>query len=74
MNKLDKNEVFFRRHFEEFVNNYGGQWVVIANGRLIGTGTKDRIKELFTKAKKLYPTEEPHISPIPKPEEIECVL
>jgi hypothetical protein len=68
------NDEYFRDHLSGFVKEHGGEWVVIAGGKLIGFTHKEDISTLVKKARKRFPKDIPLISPIPREEELECVL
>lgn len=68
------NDEYFRKHLSEFVKGHGGEWVVIAGGELIGFIHKENISKLVNKARKLFPKDVPLISPIPREEELQCIL
>lgn len=70
----DADDKYFRKHLSTLVREHGGQWVVIAAGKLIGTGKKSQIGSLLSKARKSYPQATPFIAPIPTEDEIECAL
>lgn len=70
----DPDDHYFRKHFARLVRQYGGQWIVLAEGKLIGIGTKRDISVLLRKAQTSYPNSIPFIAPIPSKEELECVL
>ncbi|MDI6792259.1 MAG: DUF5678 domain-containing protein [bacterium] len=68
------NDEYFTEHFEELVAEHGGEWIVVARGELIGVGPKYTVREMLKKAREKFPHEIPLASPIPKEEEIECIL
>lgn len=70
----DPDDRYFRKHFARLVREYGGQWIVLAEGKLIGIGKKKNISRLIQKAQSNYPKTTPFIAPIPTKEELECVL
>ncbi len=70
----EPNDTYFKDHLSEFVTEHGGEWVIIAGGQLIGFANKDKISELLKKAKKMFPRDIPLVSPIPREEELECIL
>lgn len=74
MGLKDLNDDYFTEHFEELVENHGGEWIVIARGEKIGIGPKHKVREMLKIAKEKFPGEVYLISPIPKEEEIECIL
>ncbi|PIV57149.1 hypothetical protein COY52_10395 [Candidatus Desantisbacteria bacterium CG_4_10_14_0_8_um_filter_48_22] len=68
------NDEYFRKNFTELVNKYGGLWIAIAGGKKVMVGPKHMLSEMFKKARKKFPGDTPLISPIPKKEEIQCIL
>jgi len=70
----DPDNSYFREHFAWLVREHGGKWIVLARGKLIGIGKKDKIPALVQKAQATYPDTTPLIAPIPTKEELECVL
>jgi len=70
----DPNDSYFKEHLTEFVKEHGGEWVIISGGQLIGFARKDNISRLMKKAKKMFPDDIPLLSPIPREEELECIL
>lgn len=70
----DPNDTYFKDHLTEFVKKHGGEWVVIAGGQLIGFGDKNNISRLMNKAREMFPDDIPLLSPIPREEELECIL
>lgn len=68
------NDAYFTKHLEKLVKAHGGKWVVIAGGRLIGVGREGDLKRLAALARKRYPQDIPLITPIPRREELECIL
>ena len=74
MSYKNLNDKYFTDHFEELVENHGGEWIVIAGGKEIGIGPRHKLKYMLEIAKKKFPGEVCLVSPIPKEEEIECIL
>lgn len=70
----DADDWYFRKHFSHLVRQHGGEWIVLAAGKLIGIGKKDKVRGLVGKARGIYPKSTPFIAPIPTKDEIECVL
>jgi len=68
------NDEYFGNHISEFVKKHGGEWVVIAGGELIGFIHKEGISKLVKKARRQFPEDIPLVSPIPREEELECIL
>jgi len=48
--------------------------VVTAGGSLIGVAHEAELKKLTTVARKRFPKDIPLIAPIPRKEELECIL
>lgn len=70
----EPNDTYFRKHLSKWVKAYGGKWVVIAGGSLIGVAHEEELKKLTALARKRYPKDIPLIAPIPRKEELECIL
>ena len=71
---FDPNDGYFTKHLEKLVKAHGGKWAVIAGGHLIGVGTEEQLNKLSSLARKRYPKDIPLITPIPRREELECIL
>jgi hypothetical protein len=70
----DPDDRYFKTHFAQLVRDHGGEWIVVAEGKLVGMGRKRNIRSLIRKAKSKHPDAIPLIAPIPTKEELECVL
>ena len=70
----EPNDSYFKEHLTKFVKEHGGEWVVIAGGQLIGFSRKEGISELMKRARETFPDDIPLLSPIPREEELECIL
>ncbi len=70
----DADHRYFSKHLGRLVREKGGEWIVLAEGHLIGTGKKEQIPSLIHKAQSKYPQATPFIAPIPTKEDLECVL
>ena len=70
----EPNDDYFQEHLSEFVRDHGGEWVVIAGGELVGFAHKEGISALVKRARKRFPGDIPLVAPIPREEELECVL
>ncbi len=70
----DPNHQYFTDHFADLVEKYAGNWVVIAGGEMIGICPKHQLSALIDQARQKYPDDIPLTAPIPKEEEIECIL
>lgn len=70
----DPNDAYFARQVGKLMKKHGGKWAVIAGGRLIGVGREDELKKLTALARKRFPKDTPLISPIPRKEDVECIL
>jgi hypothetical protein len=70
----EPNDAYFTKHLSKWVKAYGGKWVVIAGGSLIGVAREEELKKLTALARKRYPKDIPLIAPIPRKEELECIL
>ena len=70
----DPDDRYFRKHFNRLVRENGGQWIVLAEGKLVGIGKKKKLPGLIQKIHLNYPKATPFVAPIPTKEELECVL
>jgi hypothetical protein len=70
----EPNDAYFRKHLQKLVKTHGGKWVVIAGGSLIGVSDETKLKKLTALARKRYPKDIPLVAPIPRKEELECIL
>ena len=70
----DPNDDYLSNHLSEFAKRYGGKWVVIAGGEAIGSANREDLSRLVKKARERFPKETPLASPIPREEELECIL
>lgn len=68
------NDEYFRRHLGRFVKSSGGEWVVIAGGRLMGFTCKENLSNLAKKAHKQFLDDTPLLSPTPRYEEQNHIL
>ena len=64
----DPNDAYFREHFEELVDNHGGQWLVMADGEVVAICEGYEMHQYIDqiRARGIVP----FIAPIPRPEEI----
>ena len=65
------DDEWIRRHFEELVDKYAGQYAVVAAGDLF---VGQDARKLFTEARRRHPGVIPTGMPIPRPEDFLCVL
>lgn len=70
----DPNDAYFSKHFEELVTKHGGKWIVLIKGELISICEENEITKYLVLAREKYPGEVPFASPIPREDEIECIL
>lgn len=68
----DPNHEYFTEHFEELVDNHGGQWIVLAEGELVAICEDDEVLGYVEEVRRRGLV--PFMSQIPRPEEIECLL
>ena len=65
------NDAWLRKHLEELVDKYAGEFLVVANGQIYRGGTPSQLRE---KAK----AEHPHAMllgiRVPRPEDFICAL
>jgi len=68
---LRADDEWIRRHFEELVDTYAGQYAVVAGGELfVG---RDPV-QLEHKARRKHPKAMPSILRVPRPEDFTCAL
>ena len=65
------DDQWIRRHFEELVDKYPGQYAVVAEGELF-VGYDAR--QLFERARSKHPNVIPTSFPVPRPEDFSCAL
>ena len=64
-----KDDEWIRRHFEELVDRYPGQYAVVAEGELfIGRDAR----ALFAAARRKHPGVAPTGLPVPRPQDFLC--
>jgi hypothetical protein len=66
--KIVDNDIWLSAHFEEIIDKYAGQYIIISNGEIF-TGEK-----AFKKAKEKYPRSIPLSMPVPRPEDFVHIL
>jgi len=69
--KKVSDDEWIRRHFEQLIDRYPGQYAVVVNGELF-VGRNARM--LFTQARRKYPGAVPTGMPIPRPKDFLCAL
>ena len=65
------DDEWIRRHFEELVDTYAGQYAVVAEGELF---VGQDARRLFAEARRKHPGVIPTSFPIPRPEDFTCAL
>lgn len=70
----DPDHRYFSKHLGRLVRERPGEWIVLAEGNLIGIAKKESIRSLIREARSRYPRSIPFIAPIPAKEDLECVL
>jgi hypothetical protein len=66
-----KDDEWIRRHFEELIDKYPGQYAVVAKGELfVGKEARD----LYAEARRKHPDVVPTGFPIPRPQDFLCAL
>lgn len=65
------DDEWIRRHFEELVDRYPGQYAVVAKGELF---VGHDARKLFAKARGKHPEVVPTGMPIPRPQDFLCAL
>jgi hypothetical protein len=68
----DPNDAYYTEHFEELVDNHGGKWIVMADGEVVAICYAHEMDPYIDqiRARGIVP----FAAPIPRPEEIECLL
>ena len=74
MEHKNKNDEYFSKHFEKLVDKHGGKWIVIVDGKKFAIGYKYELSKMLKKARKKYPGKTPLAAPIPREEELQCIL
>lgn len=62
---------WIHRHFEELVDTYAGQYVVVAGGELFSGYDPVPLEE---RARKKHPSVIPSVLRVPRPEDFTCAL
>ena len=70
----DADQRYFQTHLSRLVRERGGEWIVLAEGNLVGIGKKQRVPGLIQKARSKYPHATPFAAPTPTKEDLECAL
>lgn len=65
------DDEWIRRHFEELVDQYAGQYVVVASGEVF---VGQDARRLFAKARRKHPGMVPTGMPVPRPQDFLCAL
>lgn len=66
-----KNDEWISEHFEELVDKYGGQYVIVSGGEVFIGGD---VRRLEAKARRKYPCLTPIGMPVPRPQDFQCAL
>ena len=69
-----RNHRCFTQHFNRLVTRAGGQWVVIAGGKILRIGPKQALKRMVGEARRRYPEDTPLVAPIPTDQDLQCIL
>lgn len=72
--RRDADHRYFQTHLGRLVRERGGEWIVLADGNLVGIARKERLPGLIRKARVKYPHATPFAAPIPTKEDLECAL
>ena len=72
--RRDPDHRYFQTHLGRLVRERGGEWIVLAEGNLVGIGKKQRVPGLIQQARAKYPHATPFAAPIPTKEDLECAL
>ena len=70
----EPNDAYFRKHLQKLVKAHGGKWAVIAGGSLIGVTHEAELKKRTALARNRDRKDIPLIAPIPRKDDIECIL
>jgi hypothetical protein len=70
----DPNHDYFSNHFEELVQRHGGKWIVLAKGYPVAICEASELDHWLNEAEKKFPQEVPFATPIPREDDIECIL
>jgi hypothetical protein len=66
------NHDYFTEHFEELVDHHGGKYLVMADGEVVAICYGHEMDPYVDQIRERGIV--PFIAPIPRPEEIECLL
>jgi len=69
-----RNHRCFTQHVDRLVTCAGGQWVVVAGGKILGIGPKRALKRMVRDARRRYPEDTPLVAPLPTDQDLPCVL
>ena len=69
---MNQKSRWIAEHFEELVDNYGGQYIAVVDDRVVASGTDP--KELEDQVLLEHPGSVPSVLKIPKEEEIVRLL
>lgn len=73
MQRLSPNYRYFRKHFGQLAERYGGRMVVIASGRFYGSCSRTsplRLQRMVDRARKEFPRDLPLVTPVPTLKEL----
>lgn len=65
------DDEWIRRHFEELVDTYAGQYIVVAGGEVFAG---DDVRRLEANARRKHPRVIPTGMPVPHPQDFQCAL
>ncbi len=70
---MEKKEIkYFREHFEELVDKYGGNYIAIIGENIVTVNKSAKKAEEDAILK--FPDSKPIVAPIPKKEDLVCAL
>jgi hypothetical protein len=69
---FDPNHEYFTEHFEELVDNHGGKWILLEEGKLVAICEEYEVHQYAEQIRQRGHV--PFLSPIPTPEEVKCFL
>ena len=68
---MTRDQKWIQEHFEELVENYAGRYIAVSNEEVV---VGESLQEVRRTALKKYPSINPSILRVPRPEDFECAL
>jgi hypothetical protein len=69
---LTKEDRWISEHFEELVDTYAGRYVAVVGEKVVSVGST--LRKVSDEARKKYPSRQPTILPVPRPQDFISVL